>query len=177
VVKFNPPGTVYAATAAGYQSIPAWSGTDTTDGYISSTSYHTKDNVLAGRGDPCKLVGLTVEQIKAGTVDNGDWRLPTNAENGTTYGSPTFVNGAGWASGTTPTAGIYKGTIGTSFLPASGQRNPDGSTQHVGGDGHCWSSRAGDPTRGHLIYFSNNTVDTSSNNGAHYGLPVRCVPQ
>jgi hypothetical protein len=176
-VKFNPPGTIYAATAAGYQSIPYWNGTDLTDGFISSNGYHTVANVKAGRGDPCKLVGLTVEQIKAGTVDNTDWRLPTDAENAA-YSSPTYVDGAGWISGTTPTTGIYKGTIGTTFLPAAGDRmNTDGSTIDVGFHGHYWSSRAYNGSGGYQLFFRSNTVNTSNVAPGQLGHSVRCVPQ
>jgi hypothetical protein len=177
VVKFNPPGTVYAATAAGYQSIPAWSGTDTTDGYISSSSYHTKANVLAGRGDPCKLIGLTVEQIQAGTVDNRSYRLPTDAENVEDYSSAMLVDGYGWTTGTTPSAGIYKGTIGISFLPAVGHRHPDGTTSEVGLRGFYWSSRAVNSTNGYSLYFYSGGVTLSRIFSTEEGNPIRCVPQ
>jgi hypothetical protein len=178
-VKFNPPGTVYATTVAGYQSIPAWNGTDLTDGYISSTSYHTSANVKAGRGDPCKLVGLTVAQIQAGGYDNKAYRLPTKAENVAFASSPTYVDGAGWASGTTPTAGIHTGDIGTSFLPVAGQWNYQGYTYWVGLNGSYWSSRANDSTNGNRLSFSDGAVSTSegSHFSPHYSLAVRCVPQ
>lgn len=41
---------------------------------------HNHSNVLSGKGDPCRLVGLTNEQINSGEVDNRKWRLPTNKE-------------------------------------------------------------------------------------------------
>ena len=49
-------------------------------------SFHTAANLQQGRGDPCRLVGYTVQQIRteldAGRrIDNGQWRLPTDAEN------------------------------------------------------------------------------------------------
>jgi hypothetical protein len=176
-VKFNPvTGSPVYTT---YGNIPYWNGTDTSDGYISSTSYHYKANVLAGRGDPCKLVGLTVKQIEAGAVDNGEYRLPTDAENAA-YSSPTFVAGEnGWVSGTNPTAGIHTGNIATSFLPAAGERYTDGVLRHVGADANYWSSRAVSSTNGYRLYFNNGTVTTSSYNTevAQYGFSVRCVPQ
>jgi hypothetical protein len=176
-VKFNP--VTGAPSYADYTTIPKWNGTSTADGYISSTSYHTKANVLTGRGDPCKLVGLTVEQIQAGTIDNGKYRLPTQAENVDFASSATHVAGAGWISGTTPTAGIYTGNIGTSFLPASGDRRAgDGSAMHIGLEGHCWSSCAVDAGSGYRLFFTNNSVDTSYlSSSATNGYPVRCVPQ
>jgi hypothetical protein len=173
-VKFNP--VTGSPSYSTYTTIPAWNGTDTTDGYISSTSYHTTANVLAGRGDPCKLVGLTVEQIRAGTIDNGKYRLPTNAENAA-YGSPTYVAGNGWVNGTTPTAGIHTGNIANSFLPAAGSRSYTGETQHVGADSRWWSSRAVDAGSGYYLYLGSATVNTSVTNSAAHGLSVRCVPQ
>jgi hypothetical protein len=173
-VKFNPgTGTPVYTT---YGNIPRWNGTSTADGYISSTSYHTKDNVLAGRGDPCKLVGLTVAQIHAGPSDNGKYRLPTDAENAA-YSSPTLVAGAGWVSGTTPTAGIYTGNIGTSFLPASGERHSTGVTSEVGADGHYWSSCAVNSGNGYYLWFYDKVIDPSYINSAANGNAVRCVPQ
>jgi hypothetical protein len=179
-VKFNP--VTGSPAYAAYGNIPYWNGTNTTDGYISSTSYHTKDNVLAGRGDPCKLVGLTVAQVKAGTIDNGSYRLPTDAENVAFASSATRVSGNGWATGTTPTAGIHTGNIGTSFLPAAGERSVGGTTIEVGLHGHYWSSRAASSTadnitRGYFIQFSQDYVHTSEILNASLGNTVRCVPQ
>jgi hypothetical protein len=174
-VKFNPTSTA-TSVYADYTTIPFWNGTDTSDGYISSTSYHTKDNVLAGRGDPCKLVGLTITQIRAGAVDNGKFRLPTNAENIAEYSSPTFVAGAGWMTGTTPTAGIHTGNIDTSFLPAAGHRHGNGNTSEIGYDGQWWSSRARNSAGGYYLYFFDGTVDITTND-ASYAFAVRCVPQ
>jgi uncharacterized protein (TIGR02145 family) len=123
------------------------------------------------------LVGLTVAQVKAGTIDNGKYRLPTNAENAA-YGSPTYVAGNGWATGTTPTAGIHTGNIGTSFLPAAGRRDHDtGATSEVGLHGHYWSSRAYNSTAGSLLIFSSGSVSTPTATDAAHGLSVRCVPQ
>jgi hypothetical protein len=171
-VMVSPTGINYT----NFADIPRWNGSNTTDGYVSSAAYHTQANVKAGRGDPCKLVGLTVAQIQAGTIDNGKYRLPTNAENAA-YSSPTFVAGNGWATGTTPTAGIHSGNIGTSFLPASGRRNIDGSTYGVGYHGYWWSSQANSGTTGKDIYFVSSSVATANNDTSNFGMAVRCVPQ
>jgi hypothetical protein len=175
-VKFNP--VTGSPDYADYTTIPFWNGTDTSDGYISSTSYHTKDNVLAGRGDPCKLVGLTITQIRAGAVDNGKFRLPTNAENIAAYSSPTYVAGNGWVTGTTPTAGIHTGNIDTSFLPAAGEWAVSGISNQVGYQGHYWSSRAYDSQKGYFLQFGKDYVDTSEfYYYARLSCSVRCVPQ
>jgi hypothetical protein len=167
-VKFNPSSTA-TTVYADYTTIPAWNGTNTTDGYISSDSYHTKANVLAGRGDPCKLVGLTITQIRAGTIDNGEYRLPTHAEMVATYSAPTYV--------AAPTKGIHAGDINTTFLPASGDLHEDGLSHAVGSLGHWWSACAYSDTEGYRLYFVGNSVYPSVYSGAHFGFPVRCVPQ
>lgn len=41
---------------------------------------NTGVNVNAGLGDPCRLVGLSPEQIRSGIVDNETWRIATAAE-------------------------------------------------------------------------------------------------
>jgi hypothetical protein len=71
-VKFNPT----VASYSDYTAIPCWNGGGGGDGYISSAAYHTLENVKAGRGDICKLAGLTTADIDAGDYDNGKFRLP-----------------------------------------------------------------------------------------------------
>ena len=62
---------------------------------VSSDSYHNLDNVKMGKGDPCRLIGMTANEIRGFTDDEdlytreaalaaagiGGWRLPTNVEN------------------------------------------------------------------------------------------------
>jgi hypothetical protein len=174
-VKFNP--VTGSPSYDIYTTIPNWNGSTTTDGYISSSSYHTLANVKAGRGDPCKLVGLTVAQIQAGTYDSGLYRLPTQAEN-EAYLNPTFVAGSnGWTAGVAPTAGIHTSAgIATTFLPASGYRYAiDGANHGVGGLGVYWSSRPGSATEGYRLYFVEDNVFSASNYYAREGYPIRCV--
>jgi uncharacterized protein (TIGR02145 family) len=173
-VKLNP--MTGSPAYASYGDIPCWEDTDQT-GYISSTNYHTKANVLAGRGDPCKLVGLTVAQIQAGAIDNGEFRLPTSAEIVAEYSSATHVAGNGWVANTLPTAGIHTGTIGTSFLPAAGLRNINGATFNVGLYGYYWSSHSSSATSVYHMYFTSVSVFTSAISTAQAGRSVRCVPQ
>jgi len=94
-IKFNP-SKVYTSDLnslpldSQYNKIPYYhdslkikypSGTD-----ISLPLYHNGRNVLAGLGDPCKLVGYSGDQIAAMTPEQVDtiqsqWRLPTKIEN------------------------------------------------------------------------------------------------
>jgi hypothetical protein len=169
-VKFNPTNT----SSFTWTTIPNWNGTDTTDGYISSSSYHTLTNVQAGRGDPCKLVGLTVEQIQAGIYDNGLYGMPTNADNQAGYA----ISGTQPSSNTTNTSyGVMIDSDASTFLPASGRRNfADGATYSVGIYGFYLSSRACDSTGGYRMDW-NTSVSSSTTNSARSGLAVRCVPQ
>jgi hypothetical protein len=169
-VKFNPPGGSYEANSTGYTNIPAWNGTSTTDGYISDPAYHKLDNVKAGRGDPCKLAGLTITDIANGHFDNKKYRLPTDQENKDQFSSGTTFSGARHIPG----YGLNKSGVG--FLPAAGDRSADGSTYRVYYGGSYWSSGPGSTTGGYRLYFD-SSVGASSNGSAQYGLAVRCVPQ
>jgi hypothetical protein len=176
-VKFNPVtgSPVYSS----YASIPSYTEADWDADRkdVSASTYHSLANIKLGKGDPCKLVGLTVAQIRAGTINNGDWRLPTHAELVAEYSSPTYIPGSGWVNGTYPTAGIISGDIDTSFLPAVGGRNNGGVTWDVGMDGHWWSSQAKDNENCYYMYFSNGVVAPSAYTDFQYGYSVRCVPQ
>lgn len=46
---------------------------------VSGTT-HTLENIRLGKGDPCRLVGLSESEIASGTIDNKLWRLPTKSE-------------------------------------------------------------------------------------------------
>ncbi len=180
-IVFNPTSKTNATMGEAYgTAIPNWSnyggtkpGTYSTadDGYISNT-VHTQTNVQAGFGDICKLAGLTAAQVKAGTVDNGKYRLPTDAENNTDYGSGTQFIGTQGTSG----RGLQKTGNTATFLPAAGFRSTLGATGDVYSLGYYWSSRPYSDTNGYRLSF--NTSVTPSNNGdARYGFPIRCVPQ
>ncbi len=117
-VLFNPtdidPATAWnTGDANGYGKIPNFgnwlTATGTTynaathrdvENFVSTAAYHNAEYVPQGYGDPCKLVGLTVDQIRAGVVDNGQWRLPTARENILFAGAQNHANYLdGWAPG------------------------------------------------------------------------------
>ncbi len=197
-VRFNPtnidPATAWAGaaeTAEGnfYGAIPNWHSWLTAngpfnpaihsvDGYISSPEYHFAGNVRAGYGDPCKLVGLTIEQIKAGNVDNGQWKMATVAETVATYTSIDVVTAvpSGTWSETTP-GGIYNTSKGTaSYLPAAGRRN-ESAPNYVGVNGFWWHSKPHtDDVWGGRFSFSNSISNPSNTHGLpQNGYAVRCV--
>lgn len=64
---------------------------------------HTLDGVRAGKGDPCRLIGLTNNDISSGRFDNGQWRLPTIKELKKIGNGPTITN-AYWRNITEPEA-------------------------------------------------------------------------
>ena len=80
-----------------FPSITSWATIPffTTSDYASSKlitpeeDYHTPTKVRAGKGDPCRLVGMDLDFIKTSAanvltydhIDNGIWRLPTVQEN------------------------------------------------------------------------------------------------
>ena len=72
-VVFNP---------SGIESFANW--TDVPNGPtqgITAEYHNVAGNIAAGHGDPCRLVGLTVDEIKSGSkIDNKLWRLPTREE-------------------------------------------------------------------------------------------------
>ena len=116
-VHFDP--VVAAHDYSNYANVPSFTAADYNGHWgpsVSHASYHTLANLKAGRGDPCKLVGLTIEEIKGATslealealqasretdVASPDgpspasgWRLPRATENA------YFVDGrTNWAPG------------------------------------------------------------------------------
>lgn len=112
---------------------------------LSQDYYHTLANVHIGKGDPCRLIGMTAAEIKGFTNDAalyareaalktsgvGGWRLPTLVEGNAFAGSTGLVNTTKhwWSTnnsiyGNPPVAGGEFPARNTSgvfkFLPASG---------------------------------------------------------
>jgi hypothetical protein len=87
-LAFNPVAT---ADYSLWRNIPAYTSLDWDEGRtdVSQTygtkAYHTGANVMAGRGDPCRLVGLTGAAVRTMTAAETDayrsgWRMPTVEE-------------------------------------------------------------------------------------------------
>jgi hypothetical protein len=89
-IQYNP---TYASTYA-YTAIPnyttspsAWTGNITTSPKVYDNTYHTLANVKAGKGDPCRLVGITAAQIQSFTTNaelyaaERGWRMFSAQEN------------------------------------------------------------------------------------------------
>ena len=85
LIKFNPT----SSTPSNYSNVAGIENRDTPlpSNNISASTYHNTSNIKAGKGDPCKLVGLTSATAQAmssantiGNYDSG-WRLPSHTEN------------------------------------------------------------------------------------------------
>jgi hypothetical protein len=192
-IKFNPMTTPSNITGWGSKSttlpaVPGFTTADYTAGIrnVSGSDYHSVANIKVGRGDPCKLVGLTVDQIQSGVIDNNLYRLPTKDEN--------FAMAGGLADNSGPTAGKYTvsgswtgsspgfGTFPTPdpdvVLPSAGFRlDTTGVDYKPGEAGMYWSSVALDNARGHNLHFNSTSVNPSISHFYSYGNAVRCVPQ
>lgn len=97
-VKFNPTELSIDAWGTG---MPCWGKAEWTAEVYDITpaaGYHTNENLAAGKGDICRLVGLTPDMAKemlaAGTLASYDsgFRLMTMEEAKTMYGEATGEN-------------------------------------------------------------------------------------
>jgi hypothetical protein len=193
-IKFNPvvgttiTGYGTSANASALPDIPSFTATDYNNGIrdVSSATYHTLANVTAGKGDPCKLVGLTVAQIQAGIIDNGLYRLPSNVENQTFFGTSTNTNDTTYSTWTAngeneadpATRTFLKSTPANAVLPAAGLRYyGDGTVFGRGFDGNYWLSTPIDSATGYMLYFGSGYVYPSYDTNYGDGNAVRCVRQ
>ena len=90
---FHTPITVYGTDVL--PGVPSYTGSDTNIHNISSNDYHNLANVQQGKGDPCRLIGMTINEIHSFSSDAalyareealkaegiGGWRLPTVLDN------------------------------------------------------------------------------------------------
>jgi hypothetical protein len=196
-IKFNPS----TITPSNYAGVPVYTSTDY-ENLVSSPNYHNATNLLAGKGDPCKLAGLSIAQIKtklAGNeVPDSGWRLPTSRENRylvggdnlltTDVGNETFSNDkhpylttSPWSGGRFPITswgtGTDGGPVNTSgaFIPNAGQRSDTGAVSYPT-SGLYWSSTPASNLAGYGLYITSSEVQPSRNSGAYaYGRATRCV--
>ena len=161
--------------------------------------FHTEINVLAGLGDPCRLVDMNLRKIRDrldgigpplnyDDIDNGIWRLPTAQENRDFSGKQIDTlqpNPAEWwwaanafgnisfgvAGGEFP----QRGTGGMSkFLPAAGFRQYDTtSTYYQGSYGYYWSNENGLV----MVFYNTALLPATPATQRYTGFSVRCVKQ
>ena len=140
--------------------------------YTSDTSgeiAHDQTTVSAGKGDPCRLVGLSAEQIRDGIVDNGVWHMATPDE------LQRLVDNYDGAL-RAPYVGFP--TYHSMIIPATPTRDQNGELNSPAGTGQYWSSAYAkaftfDDSKPNNIPPMEGKVLTESN--LHYGFTVRCV--
>jgi hypothetical protein len=202
-VAWDPTGAITVDNKAGWNSVPMYDGT--TDftlnpNTVTSPLYHNAANVKAGKGDPCRLVGLDLAKIKNAAdataltqadIDNGQWRLPTADENMSFAGleSNASVHDAHWTWIASIRGDIKGGmfpdkTTGSpaSFLPVAGNRAEtgygSGQIMYQGITGEYSSSTpcttAG---RGYVMRFDSGALKPMNEVPYSRGCSVRCVRQ
>lgn len=175
-VLFNTTTGVSYAT---YKDIPVYTAADFDLGLmnVSASNYHTGANVKAGKGDPCKLVGLTGTQIRgmsdaAIEAHNSEWRLPTDVEN-TQYAGLVGATANPYSNTTYPYYGTLTGGHQTTAGIAS---NPAGGWFPIGGGadasqtmGRFYNNAGGSflPAAG-LRIFTNGITSSIGSNGAYW---------
>lgn len=73
-ILWMPEATKNNTTIASWDDVRYLTSED-----VSGTT-HTLGNIKQGKGDPCRLVGLSDSEILADKIDNELWRLPTKSE-------------------------------------------------------------------------------------------------
>jgi len=195
-VPWSPtsPSTTYST----YTSIPY-----TTLPTAINNGYHNTTNVKAGKGDPCRLIGLNwmtiqnapdASSLTIDDIDNKVWRMPTIAEIALFSGVPS---GGVWISGFGPPTGwwwtmnepgnISYGVPGaefpgktlgsiSSFMPAVGVRDENGLMGGQGDKGETWAS---DNITNPYFMFADFAIMNASGStpNPHYAFSIRCVRQ
>lgn len=160
---------------------PSTMGSSAWNDEWKSNAAHTLDNLRQGKGDPCRLVGYPVSEIKAklntGNIpDNGIWRTPTNTENNafaTSYSNWTTNEGG---KGRFFRTEFDKSGTGGYFLPAAGHHNYGSMYLHINISGHYWSNTSYEDS-GYSLYFDSDRVVPQSLSTQAIGCSVRCVRQ
>jgi uncharacterized protein (TIGR02145 family) len=175
-IKFNPS----TVTPTDYGTIPVYAY-DSAIRDVSASTWHNSTNVPLGKGDPCRLVGLTAAQVKAGSIDSGQYRLPTNAENVAFVGISAYQSAGSayytWTAGSPGVGTFPAGNAPGISLPAAGFRTMSGSVYSQGTEGRFWSSTVANSTSGYRMYFNSTVVYSTNIDYYAVGYAVRCVRQ
>ena len=193
-MAWSPTGTVYPIPS----NIPK-----APDGTVINSAYHTVANVKAGRGDPCRLVGMNLSYIAStpvgsltlADVDNGMWRMPTVADsemfsgliNNNQHG-PINPYGPWWWNENMPGHPAL-GVVGAEFpvrdgglnpipfMPAVGYRSTAGTITFQGGLGFfVMSDLIGTNTWHTSVFYSGTILNMNPRNNVE-AFTVRCVAQ
>jgi hypothetical protein len=194
--NYGNSGTTY--------NIPGYAASDYNSGYtnVSASSYHNGTNVFNyGKGDPCQLAGLDMNQFNSlnnankkieylSGYDSG-WRLPTYVENNAYVGLPDDTGDNYWLTEVNPATletprdvdwspGYYQWDADDDtgiFL-----RNPAGTAQLPGSGTRNRNNGTSSNVGIAGNYWSGEAYDNA--NGYNFGFqettgvsnPERCVP-
>ncbi|MGL5979927.1 MAG: hypothetical protein ACRCZY_03445 [Phocaeicola sp.] len=178
-------GSVIAWKGAGYDptvvfnpsalSVSTWN-----EAWSVGDSYplQSLEMIENGKGDPCRLVGLTLEDIKSENVDSKEWKTPTKTDNDSLYSKHSNMTVMNGIVGRFFGEGATETGTGGEFLPAIGIRF--GSSGKLTGQGslgyYCTSSLKNSTDAFHLSFADKFVKPTTT--GSHaFGRPVRCIPQ
>lgn len=164
-IVFNPTNNNYSGD---YSVIP-------TAGNNTITAAFHQINMISGIGDPCRLVGLSMDQI-LGTngvkkvTDNNKWMMPTKGVFNVLQVTNTWVS--------TPYYGVEFLTPENEsvFLPAAGYRAADGSVNGQEDMGLYWTEEPTSASESYqyLVADRQNFIYSS---GQFYATTIRCVRQ
>jgi hypothetical protein len=197
-IKFNPS----TITPSNWAGVPVYVSADY-ENLVSSPNYHNVANLAVGKGDPCKLVGLTVATIKAKLAGNelpadSGWRLPTARESYYFVGgnhilteaisTDAFVNStypywtnAPWSGGRFPITSWGTGTDGSpvntsgSFVPAVGYRTAAGAVGNQGTTGYYRTSTPNASSSSYILRLAQSQTAPSNSQPFSLGFAIRCV--
>lgn len=166
---------------------------------VSQNNYHNLVNVHLGKGDPCRLIGMTADEIRAFGNDAalyareaalknsgvGGWRLPTNIEANAFAGiTGIHTTSDHWWNlgisiyGNPKVAGgefPVRNTSGVStFLPASGIIDAYSETySSYNTDGRYWQGDVED--FGYHLEFNPSGFYVNGKSVYTHGMSIRCV--
>lgn len=159
------------ASPSSWDGIPMQAGVQIVD--------HNQASINAGKGDPCRLLGLTKEAIKAGTIDNNKWRLPTVKElqkiNSSHFTRPAIESVAGYRYWYSDTFKLY--------LPLAGCRDAVTGALLLAHEWGLWqansmSSNPDLPPNDYATLTSNVLVKPKVSLSPMFkGHSVRCIQQ
>jgi hypothetical protein len=155
-----------------------WHYNSTTNIAVAHSTTTFADN---GKGDPCRLVGYTVQEIQNAynetprrALDNGIWRLPTEQEN------LAYVKNGRWTDNYDFTS-LSGWITGTEFLPAHGFRNAIGTNvEKSSKSAKYWANATTNGGRSASMLFVNGTPPGTLGDFGDVqstGCFIRCVRQ
>lgn len=125
-----------------------------------SGANHTLENIKLGKGDPCRLVGLSESEIAIDSIDNHLWRLPTSVE-------------MKWLETARNSAVDARGFYSFSHLltPLSGYRNETGDmVPNDSVSGYYWTA-----TTANSFVFNNSNSSVLAVDNPARAYAVRCI--